>query len=253
MPIRNRAERILFQRFVENERFIDIGIEGFHKIDSAVDPHLVVLQQAKYAINNARSFQRRHALSYRDFRVGASVVALNEKKNFLAIYSGANYKKKQEDPKQCAEMAAGGMARKEGANYPVGVFIVGVSDPELIRQVTGRSTLTLHPCNVCREFLDDSSVVVSTSENVNAYQVHTGREIIDLYQEPNDFTTRRMRRQHELDLPLERLIVDPDLGSFDDAQPIYQELIASYDYQPDTDIRMVRAEAVVRSLLTVAR
>lgn len=105
---------------------------------------------------DAAAKDRDQAVSYRNFKVGASVLSRNpgQKTGEYSIYSGHNYKPKEEFQegvaKRCGEKQA---LEKALANLTEQVVaIVSVSD----RISTGDSTRAhdaLHPCSECRKMI----------------------------------------------------------------------------------------------------
>lgn len=90
------------------------------------------------------------AENYRDFRVGAAVLAFNGK--VFRIFGGANIMNGKGRPKVCAEQQAIKYAISEGFYEILVVCVVGTPQSEPDKK-SDRTSLTLHPCSDCRALM----------------------------------------------------------------------------------------------------
>lgn len=152
-----------------------------------LSPWQQYIQKLPYMALIARAAQNDHAYSYRDFHVGASLLAINKKKLEMNIYSAGNLKLDPTTDKFCAEAAVLAEAKKDKMTHAIGLVVIGTIDQEQIRDVTGRATPTLHPCASCRNLFTDSrlisshTLVVTTDKDFSGHQVHTVGQLSEFY------------------------------------------------------------------------
>jgi cytidine deaminase len=130
--------------------------------------------------------------SYRDFRVGAVLMALVEGTNEIGTFSHGNLKKQSHTDKVCAERKALQRADKAGFTKAIGIVVAGTSDRDAIAEVSMRPTATLHPCEDCRHRFNEhplvrpETLVISAGLDKDIYQVHTVKELDDYYASGTD-------------------------------------------------------------------
>jgi cytidine deaminase len=158
-------------------------------------------------VNMARHAANNEALSYRDFHVGASAYAITfDGAKAPTITGGANYKPDEDSPKYCAEMDIIDQAEEDSFDQIIGMVVAGTNDPKKIYEVMGREAATLHPCDMCRDKMHKSrlivpdTLVVTVALEEDVAQVHTFDELKMIY----DMSVRQARglvhRPVELDL-----------------------------------------------------
>lgn len=108
------------------------------------------------ALHKARA-ARELAVSYRDFTVGAAIVALTSRNAGFQILPGINAKPDEESSLNMhAEQLALRTAKSVGANLVSIVAVVGETQAD---QQSGHEMHTLHPCGKCRTKLADDPMV----------------------------------------------------------------------------------------------
>ncbi len=151
------------------------------------DPGRIFISQVPSMVDQARYAARTDAHSYRDFRVGATAFAYNPETQEIGINAAGNLKGRKDKAKICAERKVLEQSKKAGFSVVAGLVIAATTDLEKIKEVTGVSTATLHPCHECQAFCDehplmrDDTVIVTTGTDSDRYQVHTHTELRALY------------------------------------------------------------------------
>jgi cytidine deaminase len=159
--------------------------------DEPFDPWQQFLKMTPRMVRSARQASL-EAFSYRNFHVGASLLAINPHKKRMGMYSAGNLKIDPSTEKFCAEASVIKKARHDGMTRAIGLVVVGTLDPDMIRGVTGKVTPTLHPCDSCRNLFVDSAliqsdtIVVTTGDTLDAHQVHSVGQLIKFYQNDTD-------------------------------------------------------------------
>jgi len=154
---------------------------------SEFDPGHMLVSLVPYMIDQARFAARNDAHSYRDFRVGAAGFVFSPDSQETAILTAGNLKAKRHTSKVCAERKVLEQARKSGYQKAAGLVVAATTDTELIKEVTGVATPTLHPCGECQDFFEDhllmadDTVIISTGLELDRYQVQTFGELKELY------------------------------------------------------------------------
>ncbi|HEY4964695.1 MAG TPA: hypothetical protein VIH90_08465 [Candidatus Saccharimonadales bacterium] len=138
----------------------DIEIDfryAFSGILGVTSPEAVAYNQIPRFIDLARQAADERAVSYRDFKVGASAYAISTTEPRAAYLFGANYKPDPTVDKRCAEFDVLEKARERGLDRVIALAIYGPSD---FGDVNHIHTPTLHPCESCRIMLDESPMVL---------------------------------------------------------------------------------------------
>ena len=154
------------------------------------DPWWQFVQNGYSMVLSARKALTKEAYSYRNFHVGASLLAVNGQAERMGLYSAGNLKVNPETEKFCAEASVIQQAEADGMTRAIGLVVVGTMDADRIKGVTGRSTPTLHPCESCLNVFVDSplihsdTIVVTIGDNSDAHQVHSVGQLIRIYQNP---------------------------------------------------------------------
>lgn len=121
-----------------------------HFLRSIIGPNVLM------ALHKARAAQEL-AVSYRDFKVGASAVALTRRGAGFQILPGINAKTNEEGPLNMhAEQLALRTARVARADMVSIVAVVGETQAD---QQSGHEMHTLHPCGKCRTKLAENPMV----------------------------------------------------------------------------------------------
>lgn len=108
------------------------------------------------ALHRARD-ARNIAVSYRDFTVGATTIALSKSPSQFQILAGINAKDAENTPLNMhAEQLALRKAQSYGADMISVIAVVGETQPD---QQSGHEMHTLHPCGKCRTKLADSPLI----------------------------------------------------------------------------------------------
>lgn len=189
------------------------------KYDEPIDPLEIMLGSVPFMLEKARTSQYK-AESYRDFLVVCSAFAFDSIENRVGIITTGNFKAKipEEDkdefdmesiPKVCAELDATETARESGFTDMLAYTISATGDRNLIKAVTGKPSSTLHPCDECRSFMANNSMVkpealvLTTSFNRDIVQLQSVNELLDLYKyNPTSHEEPAVRRFSPLIWPL---------------------------------------------------
>ena len=156
-----------------------------------IDPYHMFIGIVPHLVYLARRSTDEEAYSYRGFHVGASLFALLPKLRQTVLFSAGNTKLENE-AKLCAEMRILNELESYGqivgdSPQAIGLVIVGTSDRQLIKGVTGRESSTLHPCQECQDIMGKSSVITDETLIVTAgidsddHQVHSYGQLRDFY------------------------------------------------------------------------
>ena len=152
-----------------------------------LDPYSIFLEKIPSMADDARYASEADGFSYRNFLVGAAIFAVDKSTHETITLASGNLKVKSTKEKVCAEKRVLNKAKKAGFDTAIGLVIAGVSDVELIKEVTGVPTPTLHPCHDCRGLFDehsmvnDDTLIISVGLEEDIYQVHNFREMYNLY------------------------------------------------------------------------
>jgi cytidine deaminase len=113
--------------------------------------------------------------SYRGFKVGAAVLALDEPGRRAGIYFGGNLTPYKGAPWNCAEKRAFEVVQERGFNR---ILALAVSGPPQI-DASGVESPTLHPCHKCRTMMNESDMtdpnvlVATTNLDQTAHELFT--------------------------------------------------------------------------------
>lgn len=187
-------------------------------------PYGVAAGNALFLLLNARKALELYSASYRNFNVGATVVAYKIGVKDYAIFNGANVKVDETDLINVhAEDTALGKAVDAGYDL---VSFVGVVGDVQNDQSSGREIHTLHPCGRCRGRFTDSSLItdqtlfMSANISLTKIEIYTLPGLIAFHDSgnPDGITTIETLPEAE-DWHQQ---VSPVLGRY--AQSIYYEL-----------------------------
>ncbi len=193
-----------------------------------LNPWQQFIQNVPYMALVAGAAQNNRAYSYRDFHVGASLLAINRKNHEMSIYSAGNLKLEPSTEKYCAEAAVIAEAKRDKMTHAIGLVVIGTIDREQIKDVTGRATPTLHPCSSCRNLFSESrlisnnTLVVTTDKDFSGHQVHTVGQLSAFYKNSDD-------------APDHQVVEDTGFTDWIDRPVIFQELT---DFSTAAGIRM---------------
>lgn len=151
------------------------GIE----IDHEFEAH----QQIPYFIDRAKRAAEQHAISYRDFKVGASAYVIDATNSRVGYFFGANFTPYKGAPKRCAEMEVLTKARQAGFDRVIALATFGPSEHGDVNSV---ATTTLHPCAECREILDTEPLVrddtlIVTSNREGDVELLLKKDLVELH------------------------------------------------------------------------
>lgn len=151
------------------------------------DPYHLLMGSMGYMVEQARYAAENDSYSYRNFKVGVAIFAASGSTRSTAVFSAGNVKAKQHTKAVCAELRGLTQVKKAKFEKVLGLVVAGTTDVQEIVEVNHAAAPTLHPCVRCRELFDvnplmaDDTLVVSVGLDSDKYQVHTKREIVDLY------------------------------------------------------------------------
>lgn len=151
------------------------------------DPLAEFIRCIPELVNIARDEANFRSISYRRFHVGAALIAATADRKRFGLITGANIKPDPSFPKYCAEMCAIDLAEALKFEEIAGIVVAGTSDPDKIRDVTGRVTPTLHCCTDCQARMEssplvhDDTLIVTTSLESSFGQVHSFAEMRSRY------------------------------------------------------------------------
>lgn len=124
------------------------------------DHEITAYQQLPTFLERARRAAEQHAVSYRDFKVGASAYAIDTTHDTVGFFFGANYKPHEGAPKYCAEMQVLDKAREAGFDKVIAMATFGPSDYGDVNEL---ASPTLHPCADCRALFDKDPLIHNTT------------------------------------------------------------------------------------------
>lgn len=187
-------EHDMFDQMVEteNSRLQQVYPKGLH--DSVFnlrrtaglttfDPLYAAYQQVPRFIDLAKRAAEEQAVSYRDFKVGASACAFDDMGMRIGYFFGANYKPSPNADKYCAELDIVQKVRASRFNRIVALAVFGPSE---FADVDPFPSPTLHPCRVCRTMLDedplfkDNPLIVTTNQE-NDLELFMTDELVALH------------------------------------------------------------------------
>lgn len=131
------------------------------------------------------SVQARETLgeSYRDFKVGSAIMALDESGGRTGFYFAGNYTPHKGADWNCAEKRGLGKITERGFNRALIIAVAG--EPGEIYD--GIEAPTLHPCNRCQGLFEESKlvrpdtlVVTSNADGTN-HELFTANSLIELH------------------------------------------------------------------------
>ena len=122
---------------------------------------------------------RMRARSYRDFRVGAALIAWSHESSSWEVFRGMNTKVSKNARPVCAEAIAIAAAEAAGVMQINDIVIVGNPREE-------DETRTLHPCDECRQFMWHSKLIHRETRIItalpppqsSAYETHTMEKLL---------------------------------------------------------------------------
>lgn len=192
------------------------------------DPLELFLVNAPHMIGISRQSAMEIAVSYRDLKVGASLIGGNADGSETTIIGGANYKPHRKSRKYCAEMDILDRAEESGLEHVTGMVIAGPEDPKLIKEILGFEADTIHPCRECRNKMSDSSLITSDTIVMNVglekdiAQVYTFGDLQILYD-----------LEEEMGIDWQSPTVDLDLKNWHRRQFFYGEAVSHSDNHAD--------------------
>lgn len=157
---------------------IDAEIDRFKMFADEAFPYRTAAANALWFLLKARESANTYSASYRDFRVGATVVAYKTGDKDYAIFNGANVKVDETDLINVhAEDTAVGKAEDKGYDLIAFVGVVGHLQND---GASGRESHTLHPCARCRAKFASSPLITSKTLFMSANMDLTAVEVYTL-------------------------------------------------------------------------
>jgi cytidine deaminase len=144
----------------------------------------IAYQQIPRFIELARRAASERAISYRDFNVGASAMAMRTDPPIVGYLFGANLTPYQGAPKRCAEMEVLHKTRESGFDRILALATFGPDDEGSVNSVISP---TLHPCAECRTLLkseptvDDDTLMI-TSNLTGDTELMTMKDLLELHE-----------------------------------------------------------------------
>jgi cytidine deaminase len=193
-------------------------IEGWFDLRRPVnitDADYLAVQSLCRITNLANQAVEQLGHSYRGFKVGAAVLALDEPGRRAGIYFGGNYTPYEGAEWNCAEKRAFEVVHKRGFNR---ILALAVSGPPQI-DVSGVESPTLHPCDKCREMMRESELTEPNTLVATANLDQTAHEL---------FTVDSLIRRHETKQP-------QAFPSYHLLLPYYWQQVLEFDPQEEKD------------------
>ena len=162
-------------------------IEGWHDLSVGgvqADVPYLVTQSLCRILNLSHQAVERLGESYRGFRVGAAVLALDSNLGRTGIYFGGNYTPFKGAEWNCAEKRAFEVVRAKGFTRVLGVAVSGPAQPD---SVSGIESPTLHPCHRCRgllatsDLVNEDTLVATTNLAEDEFELFTVKSLLALH------------------------------------------------------------------------
>lgn|GEM_PF-3066663 len=153
-------------------------IEGFHSLHGLLanmDTAFYVVQKLAQLVDLAEQARDQLGKSYRAFRVGCAVLAIDNSRSKIGIYFGGNYTPYKGAEWNCAEKRALESTGKKGFNGILAIAVVG--KPQ--KDNSGVTSDTLHPCSRCRDMFESSTLikpdtlVLTATPELDEFELHT--------------------------------------------------------------------------------
>lgn len=204
-------------------------IEGWYDLNSPVeiDADYLTVQSLCRVIDLSQQAIEQLGISYRGFKVGCAILALDELGHRSGIYFGGNFTPYQGAQWNCAEKRALSKIEERGFNK---VLAIAVSGPPQT-DVSGVESPTLHPCHRCRamfaqsELIQPETLVATSTPDGSAHELFTQES-------------------------LERLHATHEPQSFPDTHrllPFYWDQAINYD-QSEERLEMARLDLIAKSI-----
>ncbi len=129
---------------------------------------------------------RERAISYRDFKVGATALALKSNGRQTEWFDGANIKP---EPQALTSVHAEQAALKKATNADfTAVSMIAVVGETQHDQQSGREMVTLHPCGLCRDtFLESplidgqATLIASALPNLHTIELYSLESLVNFH------------------------------------------------------------------------
>lgn len=181
MSLQERLERSLRNPYP----VLDVEIDRFRMFADEAFPYRTAAANSLLLLLDARKAANEYSASYRDFRVGATVVAYKSDERDFAIFNGANVKVDETDLINVhAEDTAVGKA--EDKDYDL-ISFVGVVGHLQNDQTSGVEVQTLHPCGRCRKkfseshLISDKTIFMSANMDLTTIEMYTLQDLEDFH------------------------------------------------------------------------
>lgn len=218
----------VYEPGIDRPPFVE-GLQEFSRASRLIDPRFLVVQSLCRVVDLSQQAVERLGNSYRGFKVGAAVLALDDTSGRMGIVFGGNYTPYKGADWNCAEKGAFERARQRGFNR---VLAVGVTGPLQPDSESGIESPTLHPCYRCRAMMDESDMTAPDTLIATSNLQETAYELFDL----------------EGLLALHRQKITPQFPDYHPQLPMYWNQITSYDREAE-----MREYEILRRMATQLR
>jgi cytidine deaminase len=174
----------------DRPRFVE-GWQDLNIYRGPVDIEYLTIQSLCRIIDLSQQAVEQLGHSYRGFKTGAAILALDEPGHRTGIYFGGNYTPYKGADWNCAEKRA---LRTVQARGFTNVLAIAVSGPLQIDE-SGVKSPTLHPCYKCRAMFEQSDLfspdafIATATPDGSAHELHTLESLLALHatHEPQPF------------------------------------------------------------------
>lgn len=147
-----------------SERALGLGdrpdfIEGWLPFSGPMrrmDPRAYVVQKLIHIIDLSAQAREQLGESYRGFKVGCAVLALDESGGRTGVYFGGNFTPYRGADWNCAEKRALESVESKGFDTVLALAVTG--EPQVDN--SGVESPTLHPCSRCRHLFAESGLIL---------------------------------------------------------------------------------------------
>lgn len=171
----------------DRPRFVE-GWRDLRNLPPEFDMEYLTIQSLCRIIDLSQQAVDMLAESYRGFKVGAAVLALDEPGMRTGIYFGGNLTPYEGADWNCAEKRALETVESRGFNRALAIAVSG--QPQV--DVSGVESPTLHPCYKCRDMFEQSGLVLpdtliaTSTPSGDAYELHTLASLIKRHAEKKE-------------------------------------------------------------------
>lgn len=158
-------------------------VEGWFDLDTLpdIDVEYLTIQSLCRITDLSQQAVEMLGESYRGFKVGCAVLALDEPGRRTGIYFGGNFTPFKGAEWNCAEKRA--LATIEARGFTSALAVAVSGSPQI--DVSGVESPTLHPCHKCRAMLEQSplmqpdTLIATSTPSGDAYELFTRDSLIE--------------------------------------------------------------------------